>query len=359
MTATRRVVVTGSGLVTPRHVDVAEGCAAAFAMPRTAEVREFDASPHFRVRKAMKVAHRVTRFAVAAASMALADGRWADERSREDLGVVIGTSGSDPQVEQIAAALAPEDVADLTNDIAAFSTRLLDRLNPLWLLIGLPNMASAHVAIQLQARGPNSTVMTDWVAGAQAIGEAVDWIQSGEAPAVLAGGADTALVPHALASYDQAGLHGFVPGEGAAVLLLEDRAHALARGAPIRGEIEGYATAVTSCQSSDNPLLRTMRSALATTKWLPDDVCAVGSASAFGPEGAAVEEPALHAVFGRRASTLPRVENTSRVGHALGAASAIEVALLFEQQQGVLIANALGFSGQATTLAFSVPQEAL
>ena len=108
---------------------------------------------------------------------------------------------------------------------------------------------TAHVAIQVEARGPNSTVMTDWAAGLQAIGEGADWIRAGEADAVLAGGADTGLLPHAWAGFEQRGLFdvarggAFVPGEGAAVLLLEEAESARRRGAPVLGEIVAHASA--------------------------------------------------------------------------------------------------------------------
>ncbi len=95
-------------------------------------------------------------------------------------------------------------------------------------------MTSAHVAIQVQARGPNSTIMSDWAAGQQAVGEAAEWIRAGETDAVLAGGADSAIQPFAYAAYEQMGLFAehdgprFVPGEGAAIMLLEEREAALA-----------------------------------------------------------------------------------------------------------------------------------
>ena len=112
--------------------------------------------------------------------MALDHARWPrDEHRLDALGVVIGSSGSDLQVPDIARALAGDEDARSAADIAYFAERMLSGLNPLWLLVSLPNMTSAHVAIQLRARGPNSTIMSDWVAGHQAIGEAAEWIRCG------------------------------------------------------------------------------------------------------------------------------------------------------------------------------------
>ena len=384
----RRVVVTGIGMVTPLGHTLADTCDAlrrnvtAFTSPTGfdasrfterlgAEVRGFDATPYFRVRKTLKVAHRVTRFAVAAATMALVDAGWPNDLSRDDLGVIIGTSNFDPQVYDILRALLPAAGAPIATDIRLFGERILSKLNPLWLLVGLPNMASAHVSIQLEARGPNSTVMTDWVAGSQAIGEALQWIQNGEATAVLAGGADTALFPLAYASYEQAGLFGradddtprFIPGEGAAVLLLEDRDHALARGARLRGEIRAYATAAGAIardvEPEENPLSRTMQAALDEGHVKRSDVRVIGTSSVLLQPFLAVEDQAVKDVMRTAAGNVRCVEFTSRLGHGFAAAGAIDAALLLElyasDGEDALVCNALGYGGCATTLAFSGP----
>ena len=258
----RRVVITGIGAVTPLGPSLgatldalAAGKSAVreatlfdatgFACANAAEVRNWDPRPSFRVPKALKLTDRPARFAVAAAEMALDHARWPrDEHRLDALGVVIGSSGSDLQVPDIGRALAGDEDARSATDIAYFAERMLSGLNPLWLLVSLPNMTSAHVAIQLQARGPNSTIMSDWVAGHQAIGEAAEWIRSGEADAVLAGGADSAIQPLAYAACQQAGFFeadqdgdGLVPAEGAALFLLEERDAACARGATILGEL--------------------------------------------------------------------------------------------------------------------------
>ena len=252
-----RVVVTGIGAITPLGASLGDTAAAlaagrsaiapatlfdagGFALCDAAEIRDWDPRPSFRTPKAIKLTDRPARFAVAAAQMALDDAAWPrDEPTLAGLGVVFGSSGSDLQAADLARALREEPAAG-NGDIAAFARCILGGLNPLWLLIGLPNMISSHVAIQIEARGPNSTIMSDWIAGHQAIGEAADWIRSGAATAVLAGAADCGVQPFAYCAYQQAGLFDasvdprFVPGEGAAAFLLEDRGAAIARGAPIR-----------------------------------------------------------------------------------------------------------------------------
>ncbi|MBK6406610.1 MAG: hypothetical protein IPF66_17125 [Holophagales bacterium] len=258
----QRAVVTGLGLVTPLGTGLdatrsalAEGrCAIApatlfdaspFASALAGEVRDLDARARFRVPKALKLCDRRTRFAVCAAAMALEDAGF-PEGPCDSLGVAIGTSGSDLGAEELSAALArAEEPALAARDTAAFGEAALGSLNPLWLLVHLPNMASAHVAIQLEARGPNTTVMTGWAAGLAAIVEGAAWIVEGRAAAVLAGGADSAVHPFAFAAFEQDGLLSgpspLVPAEGAAVVLLEEREAALARGARILGEVGAHA----------------------------------------------------------------------------------------------------------------------
>lgn len=258
----RRAVVTGLGLVTPLGVGLAatrtaleEGRSAIFpatrfdaspfASPLAGEVSGLDARAWFRVPKALKLCDSRTRMAVSAAAMALADSGF-PVGPNDALGVAIGTSGSDLGAAELSAAVGGADEPSLAAvDTAAFGRAALEDLNPLWLLLHLPNMASAHVAIQLEARGPNTTVMTGWAAGLSAIAEGAAWIADGDATAVLAGGADSGIHPFAFAAFEQAGLIApptpLVPAEGAAVVLLEEREAALARGARIFGEIGGHA----------------------------------------------------------------------------------------------------------------------
>src|SRR5262249_51326109 len=183
-----RVVITGVGAITPlghtlaATIDALSSArsaigpaaifdATAFACSDAAEIRDWDPRPSFRVPKALKLADRPARFAVAAAGMALDRARWPrDDASCERLGVAIGSSGSDLQARDIGRALAHDRDGESARDIGVFADRILGGLNPLWLLVSLPNMTSAHVAIQLQARGPNTTIMSDCAAGHQAIG---------------------------------------------------------------------------------------------------------------------------------------------------------------------------------------------
>lgn len=258
-----RVAITGVGVVTPlgRGLDAVAAAlargeraaapatlfdASGFVSPLAAEVRDFDPRPSFRTPKALKLCDRRTQLAVAAAADAVADAHLDGTLAPEDLGVVLGTSGSDLGAPELSRALNGTGEAAAT-DVPLFSRRILSGLSPLWLLVHLPNMTGAHVAIQAGARGPNDTVMTGWAAGLQAVGEGAAVVARGDAQAVLAGGADSAIHPFAFAGFEQAGWlgrDGFVPGEGAVVLVLEEWERAARRGANVRGEIVGYASGV-------------------------------------------------------------------------------------------------------------------
>ena len=242
----RRAVITGAGAITPHGTldetlhAVREGRSAVaplrafdgavFGQPNGGEI-SVDMQPYFRIGKALKLTDRRTRYAVAAAVMAARDAALVCD---DATGVLVGSSGSDLQAEDLGRAVAGGD----PEAIDYFGGRVLRKLNPLWLLINLPNMASAHVAIQLEARGPNSTITTDWIAGLQAVAEAARWIEDGEADVVIAGGADCGVLPFVFAAYEQAGiLADLVPADGAAMFVIEEESRARSRGARILARI--------------------------------------------------------------------------------------------------------------------------
>jgi 3-oxoacyl-(acyl-carrier-protein) synthase len=382
-TAERSVVVTGIGMVTPLGTDLGRtlealdsGKCAVSPVARfgeenawkAAEVSGFDPRPYFRFPKALKLTDRRTQMAVAAASMAMTDaGAVSAGIDPDRLGVLIGSSGSDLQAEELGRAVADPDHR-AAFDVAFFSERVLSGLNPLWLLINLPNMVSAHVAIQLGARGPNSTVMTDWIAGAQALGEGADWILAGEADAVLAGGADTGVLPFVFGGYEQAGFfvsQSSVPGsfalsEGAAVLLLEEGSHAAARGARAYGEFVSYACA--SVPLPEGALSDTMDQATRAVRARGIRTPAVCRAAVFHEPHWRAEQIAIERVLGDGSLAADggdgrSVEFRSVLGHALGASGAIDAGLMLarlaaSREEGILV-NSLGLLGQSATLAYA------
>jgi 3-oxoacyl-[acyl-carrier-protein] synthase II len=281
----RRVAVTGVGALTPLGASLAETRAALSrgeigarsAVPESpglfaAPARDFDARAHFRLPKALKLADRKCRLAVAAAAQAVADAGLAADDGRENWAVVFGCSASNLQVEEIARALAAGGAGSGAggksedNDVSRFASRVLGGLNPLWLLVNLPNMVGAHVGIQLAMNGPNQTVTGDRTAGAQAIGEAWLAIAGGECDVAVAGGADAPLDPFDLgcfASERRGDSPTQVLAEGAAAVVLEERERALARGARIYAEVAGFATAPSPAVAE--------RRALAAAGWSDEE----------------------------------------------------------------------------------------
>jgi 3-oxoacyl-[acyl-carrier-protein] synthase II len=378
---TRRVVITGSGMVTPLGSDTGEvwrqigaGASALRAVTsfdassagecRGGEVPPFDARPWFKMPKALKLTDRRTRMAVAAAGMAVASASLSlTDEQQDGIGVVIGSSGSDIQVEDLARAIGEDHEGRAARDIPWFAERILSGLNPLWLLVNLPNMVSAHVAIQLGFRGPDSTIMTDWIAGTQAIGEAFRWIAAGDADVVLAGGADAGVLPFVYGSYAQAGIFGqdcgggrtFVPADAAAMFVLEEREHALSRGATILGELRGYA-AVAPYGDGVTAVSEAMRRALDDAGWRASDLRAICRAAVFHPPAWQGESEAIEAT----AAGCPTLEFRSALGHPLAASGGVDLALTLtcpEVRSGAVLLNSIGFSGQAATLAVEVHGE--
>lgn len=372
----RRAAVTGVGLLTPAGDAAATLAAlgrgeralaaptlldtAPFSVHEAGEVRGFDARPYFEQPKALKLTDRRTRLGVAACAMAVADaGLPRGEGALEELGVVLGTSGSDLLVEDLSRALAPDEDRRAAFDVPFFAERVLSGLNPLWLLVVLPNLASAHVGIQLGARGPNSTVMTDAAAGLSAVGEGASWIETGEADALLSGGADTSLQPVAWTDFEAAGLFAedaagarLLPGEGAAVLVLEERERALSRGARLLGEVLGHATASPAGEEApEGALRRAVREALSDAGVAASSVGAA-ALDALRPAG---ERPALDSALREALGGGPPtvLDLTPSLGHSLAASGPAAAALLLSglaPPGAVILVASLGLAGQAAAL---------
>ena len=338
---------------------------------RVLEVPGFDPRPRFPVPKALKLTDRRTRLAVAAAGEALADaglaGR-ADDLARA--GVVLGTSGSDMMAADLAGVFAGDAGRRAVTDVPWFASRVLSGLNPLWLLINLPNMVSAHVAIQYGIAGPNTTVMTDWVAGLQAVGEGCGWIETGEADVVLAGGAETAALPFVLGAYDGSGLFDTMPeregpfllGEGAAVLVLEERERAMRRGVRIHAMLEGYATASAGARPPADACAEALEGALDAAGLEPGGVNAVAASSVLSPVPYRSEREAIERVLDPGRNGIPVRAFSPRTGFALGASGALDLVLLLKslgagREPDQALCSSIGWSGQAACVAVRRPKE--
>jgi 3-oxoacyl-[acyl-carrier-protein] synthase II len=274
----RRVVITGVGVVAPNGIgreafwnaclngESGVGPVRSFDSSNhpvkvAAEVHDFDVLPYVpsEHRKSVKIMSRAMRFAVGAAGMAVSDsGLDMARENNERVGVVMGTGLVPIDLPELAPALV--DACDPNG--ALQSDRLGQTgsrvLFPLWLLRYLPNMVAAHISLIVNAQGPNSTITTACSASTQAVGEGFRLIARGDADMVLAGGADSRIDPLLLLAYTALGAlspakrpanevsrpfdrqrDGFVLGEGAGVLMLEDLDHARQRGDKIYAEVLG------------------------------------------------------------------------------------------------------------------------
>jgi 3-oxoacyl-[acyl-carrier-protein] synthase II len=224
------------------------------------------------------------------------------------------------------------------------------RVSPFFATMMIPNMAAANVSLDLGTKGPLSAVTTACAAGASAIGDAFEIIRRGAAVAMLAGGAEAPISETGLAAFAamralstrneapeeasrpfDAGRDGFVIGEGAGMLVLEELEHARGRGARILAEVVGYGMSseafhVALPDESGASQARAMLAALREARLTPDDVDYVNAHGTATPVGDVAETRALKIAFGARAARVPVSSTKSMTGHPLGAAGAIEAA---------------------------------
>jgi 3-oxoacyl-[acyl-carrier-protein] synthase II len=329
-----------------------------------AEVDDFDVVPFLPAeqRKSLKIMGRATRFGIGAACLAVADsGLELQREDPEKIGVVMGTG----LVPMDLAELAPLLVGACNGDGQLQTTQLGQMgsaaLFPLWILKYLPNMVATHISLALQIQGPNSTITTACVAGTQAVGEGFRLIAHGDAEVVLAGGADSRIDPLLILAYQAMGAlskagrpaaevsrpfdrlrDGFVLGEGAGVLVLEEMERARQRGAVIYAEVLGFgssfdAYSVTKPDPEAEGAARAITAALRTARADPHDIDYINAHGTSTRLNDLMETKAVQRVFGERARALPLSSIKSMVGHLIGAAGAVEaVALAMSLHKGVL-----------------------
>lgn len=347
----RRVVVTGLGAVTPLGNTVEDFwenlCAGRSGV---GPISIFDASK-FRTRIAAEVrdfvppaaigerrARRMDRFALFALTAALE--AWQDSflsRSTVDpysAGVLIGSSHGGE------GTLLGEAADVLSGNAHAVSPWLIPRM--------LSNMAAAQVAIHLGLRGPSFTIASACATGAHAIGEAAEIIRRGDAEAMLCGGAEACITPLTLAGDQAAGAlscrneaphqasrpfdtarDGFVLGEGAGVLVLEEREHALARKASIYAEVVGYGSTTdamheTRPDPSGTSAARAIQHALEKAGCTPQELDGIFAHATGTVVGDRAEAQALSVALGESLEHIPATAIKSAVGHLLGASGAVQ-----------------------------------
>ncbi|HET7168666.1 MAG TPA: beta-ketoacyl-ACP synthase II [Candidatus Limnocylindrales bacterium] len=349
----RRVVVTGMGMLTALGNDVASTWAGlvegrsgvttidAFDPSRLtsrigAQVRGLDAS-HVLDRKDQRRIDRYIQFGLVAAREAMdragLPGRL-EGALAERTGVVLGTGIG--------------GVATLYDGISTTALRGPDRISPFLIPMGIPNVGSGQVAINFGMTGPNFATVSACATGGHAIGEASEIIRRDDADVMLAGGSEACIHewlvggfaamralstrnddPAAASRPFDTARDGFVCGEGAGVLVLEELGHAQARGATPLAEVVGYgATADASHITLPAPggigAVRAARRALEKAGLGPDDVDHINAHATSTPEGDPSELYAMRTVFGDGAGRIPITASKSMLGHTLGAAGAIE-----------------------------------
>lgn len=405
----RRVVVTGTGMVTPVGLSVQEtwdsllagrsgaGPITKFDPSRlqvrfACEVKRFDPLAYLEKKEAKRMDF-FCQYAVAAAHQAIVqaglDGRFpAPERT----GVVIGTG--------IGGIQTMEEQA------FTYLEKGPDRVSPFFVPMFIPDIASGHVSIRYGLKGPNFATVSACASSAHAIGESYDLIKGGAADCIVTGGCEAAITRLAIAGFQNMKAlstrneapelasrpfdkerDGFVLGDGAAALVLESLEHALGRGATILGEIIGYGMSadayhITAPCPDGEGARRALRACLEEGGISPQDVGYINAHGTSTPLGDVAETIAVKDVFGDHARKLIFGSTKSMTGHLLGGAGALEAAIsllvattgkipptinqttpdpecdldcapnrMVERRVDVALTNSFGFGGHNVTLA--------
>jgi 3-oxoacyl-[acyl-carrier-protein] synthase II len=378
-TGRRRVVVTGIGCITPLGVRVeqlwknlvagASGVglttvfdASKFPTRIAAEVRGWDIADEGQDAKLWQFCGRHTRFAAGAALQAMHDaglprGLPADPTR---LGVYLG-SGEGQQDFDSFTSMMMAAIEGGTLDVAKFTKLGLETLHPLSEVEQEPNMPAGHLAGMFDAQGPNLNCLTACAASSQAIGEAVEIVRRGEADVMLSGGTHSMIHPFGVTGFNlltalstrndeptrasrpfDNDRDGFVLGEGAAMVVLEELEHAQRRGAKIHGEVIGYGSTADAYRITDtHPEGR--GAAACITMALQDAGLGTAGIDYVNAHGTStdvndkVETLAIKKVFGERAYKIPVSSTKSMMGHLIAAAGATElIVCLLAIRDGIL-----------------------
>ncbi|MDO8684716.1 MAG: beta-ketoacyl-ACP synthase II [Armatimonadota bacterium] len=347
----RRVVITGLGPVTPIGIGIEpfwdslisgrSGVgpitlfdASAHSTKIAAEVKNFDPVDYMEPGEAHRM-DRFVQFSVAAAKIAVADAKLEiDDGNRDRVGVLVGSGiGGCNTWETQHRNLMEKGPG---------------RVSPFFVPMLIADMAAGQISILMGARGPNLAVVTACATGTHALGDAFDIIKRGDADVMLAGGAEAAICPLATAGFCSAKAmstrnddpehasrpfdkerDGFVMGEGAGVLVLEELEYAKARGARIYAEILGYgmtgdAYHITAPAPEGEGAARCMSAAIANSGLKPEDVDYINAHGTSTDMNDKYETMAIKRVFGDKAYKMPISSTKSMTGHLLGAAGAVE-----------------------------------
>ncbi|HAD60659.1 MAG TPA: beta-ketoacyl-[acyl-carrier-protein] synthase II [Planctomycetaceae bacterium] len=375
----RRVVVTGIGCVTPLGNNVTDMWQALldrrsgvgpithfdatnFPTKFAAEVKDYDFSSYVENPSRFKDAGRNIRFAIGAASQAVADSGVQDSNHLDPsrFGVYLGAGEGQQDFLQFMTLVA-DSYKDGEPDLERFTNEFLEQMNPQFELELEPNMPAAHLASLFNAQGPNLNCLTACAASSQAIGEATEIIRRGDADVMLSGGAHSMIHPFGVTGFNlltalsefntnpqqasrpfDLNRDGFVLGEGAGMLILEELDHAKARGAQIYGEIKGYGSTadayrITDIHPEGRGAIACIKMALADAQANASDVGYVNAHGTSTKVNDQVETMAVKGGLGESAFQTPVSSIKSMLGHLIAAAGSVEaIACLLAMRDKVL-----------------------
>lgn len=350
-TRSRRVVITGMGVVTPVGIGVQASWEALCAGRNgIARITSFDPSPFgsqmagevldfeptdFIDRKQVSRTARFTQFALAATSEAMQQsGLVIDDSNRDEVGVIVGSGiGGLKVMEEATLTLAEKGPR---------------RLSPFTVPMIMVDIAAGEIAMRFGASGPNFGLVSACASGAHAIGEAAEIIRRGDAVACIAGGSEATITPLAVGAFSSmralsqrnddpehasrpfdAGRDGFVVAEACGILVLEEYQRARRRGALILAEVAGYGASadayhLTAPEPTGRGARRAMQRALEKAGASAADVDYINAHGTSTPLNDAAETAAIKSVLGERSRLIPVSSTKSMTGHSLGAAGAIE-----------------------------------
>lgn len=365
----RRVVITGMGIVCPigntldetwesvkvNRCGVGEITAfdtSDYKVKLAAEVKDLDTEQYFSKRE-MKFNERFTQFARIAAKQAYADAGLEDSGlDRDRFGVIVGSGvGGLRKIEESTETL---------------NSRGPGRVSPFFIPMAIVNLAPGNIAIDLQARGICSSSVTACASGTNSIGEAFHRIRFGYEDVIAAGGSESTITPLGIAGFQsmralysgddprRASIpfdkerSGFVMGEGAGILMLEELEHAKARGAKIYAEVVGYGTScdahhITAPLEDGSGAVKSMKNALKDGELAVSDVDYInahGTSTALNDKG---ETAAVKALFGDHAKELMISSTKSMTGHLLGGSGAVEAVITVKALQDGFVPATLNY----------------